>query len=99
MRDALPNASFIAFTGAPLELEDRKDRNTRAVFGDDVSIYDIQRAVKDGAAVPIYHEAWLAKLDRPEELRPRIDKEFEEATEAKGSSARRACCRASPRSS
>jgi type I restriction enzyme R subunit len=78
MRDALPNASFVAFTGTPLELE---DRNTRAVFGDYISIYDIQRAVEDGATVPIYYEARLAKLDLPEELKPRIDVEFEEVTE------------------
>ncbi|MDR7530226.1 MAG: type I restriction endonuclease subunit R [Armatimonadota bacterium] len=78
MRDALPNASFIAFTGTPLELE---DRNTRAVFGDYISIYDIQRAVEDGATVPIYYEARLAKLNLPEELKPRIDIEFEEVTE------------------
>ncbi len=78
MRDALPNASFIAFTGTPVELE---DRNTRAVFGDYISIYDIQRAVEDGATVPIYYEARLAKLNLPEELKPRIDEEFEEVTE------------------
>ncbi|MDR7606353.1 MAG: type I restriction endonuclease subunit R [Armatimonadota bacterium] len=78
MRDALPNASFIAFTGTPLELE---DRNTRAVFGDYISIYDIQRAVEDGATVPIYYEARLAKLNLPKELKPRIDIEFEEVTE------------------
>ena len=78
MRDALPNASFIGFTGTPLELE---DRNTRAVFGDYISIYDIQRAVEDKATVPIYYESRLAKLDLPEELKPRIDEEFEEVTE------------------
>uniref|UniRef100_UPI002ACE7841 type I restriction endonuclease subunit R n=1 Tax=Anaerolinea sp. TaxID=1872519 RepID=UPI002ACE7841 len=78
MRDTLPNASFIAFTGTPLELT---DRNTRAVFGDYISIYDIQRAVEDGATVPIYYESRLAKLDLPEELKPRIDEEFEEVTE------------------
>jgi len=65
MRDALPNASFIGFTGTPLELE---DRNTRSVFGDYISIYDIQRAVEDKATVPIYYESRLAKLDLPEEL-------------------------------
>ena len=59
MRDALPNASFIGFTGTPIELE---DANTRAVFGDYISIYDIQRAVEDGATVPIYYESRLAKL-------------------------------------
>ncbi len=78
MRDALPNASFIAFTGTPLELD---DRNTRQVFGDYIAIYDIQRAVEDGATVPIYYESRLAKLALPEELKPRIDEEFEEITE------------------
>jgi type I restriction enzyme R subunit len=78
MRDALPNASFIAFTGTPLELE---DRSTRAVFGDYISIYDIQRAVEDGATVPIYYESRLAKLDLPETLKPKLDEEFEEVTE------------------
>ncbi|HOT43001.1 MAG TPA: type I restriction endonuclease subunit R [Syntrophorhabdaceae bacterium] len=78
MRDALPNASFIAFTGTPLELA---DRNTRAVFGDYISIYDIQRAVEDGATVPIYYESRLAKLDLDEYEKPRIDPEFEEVTE------------------
>jgi type I restriction enzyme R subunit len=78
MRDALPNACFIGFTGTPLELD---DRNTRAVFGDYISIYDIQRAVEDGATVPIYYESRLAKLDLPEEEKPRVDEEFEEVTE------------------
>ncbi|MEJ5349034.1 MAG: type I restriction endonuclease subunit R [Desulfosoma sp.] len=78
MREALPNASFIGFTGTPIELN---DKNTRAVFGDYISIYDIERAVKDGATVPIYYESRLAKLDLPEELKPRIDEEFEEVTE------------------
>ena len=52
MRDALPNVSFVGFTGTPIELE---DVNTRAVFGDYISVYDIQRAVQDGATVPIYN--------------------------------------------
>ncbi|MCX8206687.1 MAG: type I restriction endonuclease subunit R, partial [Methanothrix sp.] len=78
MRDALPNASFIAFTGTPLELD---DRNTRAVFGDYISIYDIQNAVEDGATVPIYYESRLAKLNLPEHLKPKIDEGFEEVTE------------------
>ncbi len=60
MRDALPNASFIGFTGTPISLE---DKDTRAVFGDYVSIYDIQDAVDDGATVPIFYESRLAKLD------------------------------------
>ena len=78
MRDALPNASFIAFTGTPIELN---DRSTRAVFGDYISIYDIQRSVEDRATVPIYYESRLAKLNLPEELKPKIDEEFEEVTE------------------
>ncbi len=78
MRDALPHASFIGFTGTPIEL---KDANTRAVFGDYISVYDIQRAVQDGATVPIYYESRLAKLALNEAERPRIDPEFEEATE------------------
>ena len=78
MRDALPNASFVGFTGTPIEL---KDANTRAVFGDYISIYDIQRAVEDGATVPIYYESRLARLALDESERPNIDPGFEEATE------------------
>ena len=78
MRDALPNASFVGFTGTPIELQ---DANTRAVFGDYISIYDIQRSVEDGATVPIYYESRLAKLALDEEEKPRIDPNFEEATE------------------
>ena len=78
MRDALPNASFIGFTGTPIELT---DKNTRAVFGDYISIYDIQRAVEDKATVPIYYESRLAKLDLDKAEQPKIDPDFEEATE------------------
>jgi type I restriction enzyme R subunit len=78
MRDALPHASFIGFTGTPIELQ---DANTRAVFGDYISVYDIQRAVEDGATVPIYYENRLAKLALDEAERPKIDPDFEEATE------------------
>ena len=78
MRDALPNASFIGFTGTPIELQ---DANTRAVFGDYISVYDIQRAVEDRATVPIYYESRLAKLTLDERERPTIDAGFEEATE------------------
>ena len=78
MRDALPNASFVGFTGTPIELQ---DANTRAVFGDYISIYDIQRSVEDKATVPIYYESRLAKLALDEEEKPKIDPEFEEATE------------------
>ncbi len=78
MRDALPNASFIGFTGTPIELE---DANTRAVFGDYISVYDIERAVEDRATVPIYYESRLAKLALDEYERPKIDPGFEEVTE------------------
>lgn len=78
MRDALPNASFIGFTGTPLELT---DRNTRAVFGDYISIYDIQQAVDDEATVPIYYEGRLAKIELDDAEKPKIDPDFEEATE------------------
>jgi type I restriction enzyme, R subunit len=78
MRDALPNASFIGFTGTPIE---KADANTRAVFGDYISVYDIQRAVVDGATVPIYYESRLAKLELNASERPKIDPKFEEVTE------------------
>ncbi len=78
MRDALPNASFIGFTGTPIE---KADRSTPAVFGDYISIYDIQQAVRDGATVRIFYESRLAKLELKEEERPHIDPEFEEVTE------------------
>ena len=78
MRDALPLASFVGFTGTPIELQ---DANTRAVFGDYISIYDIRRSVEDGATVPIYYESRLAKLALDEREKPRIDPQFEEATE------------------
>ncbi len=78
MRDALPNASFIGFTGTPIEL---KDANTKAVFGNYISVYDIQQAVADGATVPIYYEGRLAKLELKASERPKIDTDFEEVTE------------------
>ncbi len=78
MRDALPNASFIGFTGTPIELT---DKNTRAVFGEYISVYDIQRAVEDGATVPIYYESRLADIALDEQEKPHLDAEFDEATE------------------
>jgi len=78
MHDALPNASYIGFTGTPIELT---DKSTRAVFGDYISIYDIQRAVEDKATVPIYYESRLAKLELDEAERPKIDPDFEDVTE------------------
>ena len=78
LRDALPNASFIGFTGTPIE---KMDANTRAVFGDYISIYDIQRAVADKATVPIYYESRISKLSLNAALLPTLDAEFEEITE------------------
>ena len=85
LRDALPGASFIGFTGTPIELA---DASTRAVFGDHISVYDIQRAVDDRATVPIYYESRLAKLSLDETERPRIDPGFEEVTEGEESDRR-----------
>ena len=78
MRDALPNVSFLGFTGTPIELD---DANTRAVFGDYISVYDITRSEADGATVPIYYESRLAQLALDEAEKPNIDPEFEELTE------------------
>ena len=78
LRDALPNASFIGFTGTPIE---KTDANTRAVFGDYSSIYDIQRAVADKATVPIYYESRISKLSLNAAELPKLDAEFEEITE------------------
>jgi type I restriction enzyme R subunit len=78
IRDALPNASFIGFTGTPIELS---DRSTPAVFGDYIDIYDIQQSVEDGATVRIYYESRLAPIKLREEERPKIDPKFEEVTE------------------
>lgn len=78
LHDALPNASFIGFTGTPIEAD---DRSTPAVFGNYIDVYDIQRAVEDGATVRIYYEGRLAKLALKEEERPKLDPAFEEATE------------------
>ena len=78
MRDALPNASFIGFTGTPIEAD---DVNTPAVFGHYIDIYDISRAVEDGATVPIYYESRLARLELNEDEKPKIDAEIEEILE------------------
>lgn len=79
MRDALPNASFIGFTGTPIE---NTDKNTQAVFGDYIDVYDIQQAVDDGATVRIYYENRLAKINIRDEEMPNIDEAFEELTES-----------------
>jgi type I restriction enzyme R subunit len=78
LRDALPNASFIGFTGTPIEFD---DRSTPAVFGDYIDTYTIRQAVEDGATVPIFYEARLARINLPDEEKPRIDEQFEEVTE------------------
>ncbi|MEX3853700.1 type I restriction endonuclease subunit R [Paraburkholderia sp. BR10923] len=78
LRDALPNATFVAFTGTPVSKE---DRDTRAVFGDYIHVYDMQQARDDGATVPIYYESRLAKLGLKEEALPEIDEEVDELAE------------------
>jgi len=78
LRDALPNASFIGFTGTPIE---STDRNTQAVFGNYVDIYDIQQAVNDHATVPIFYESRLAKVHFEEDEKVKLDEQFEELTE------------------
>lgn len=76
MRDALPNASFVGFTGTPVE---SSDKNTPAVFGNYIDIYDMTQAVEDGSTVKIYYESRILKLDLPEGLD--IDDEYDEITE------------------
>jgi type I restriction enzyme R subunit len=78
IRDALPNATFIGFTGTPIETA---DRSTPAVFGDYIDIYDIEQSIEDGATVRIFYESRLAKLELKPEERPKIDPDFEEVTE------------------
>jgi type I restriction enzyme R subunit len=78
MRDSLPNASFIGFTGTPIEAD---DVNTPAVFGNYIDVYDISRAVEDGATVPIYYESRLARIELNEEEKPKIDVEVDDLTE------------------
>ncbi len=78
LRDALPEATFVAFTGTPVSLD---DRDTRAVFGDYVHIYDIEQAVKDGATVPIYYESRLASLELKEGDADALDDEVDGLTE------------------
>jgi len=78
LRDALPNATFVAFTGTPISTQ---DKDTRAVFGDYVHVYDIEQAVEDGATVPIYYESRLAKLELKPEDTPVLDEEVEDLTE------------------
>jgi len=85
LRDALTNASFIGFTGTPIEAS---DKSTPAVFGDYIDICDIQRAVEDGATVRIFYEGRLARLELEASERPNIDAEFEELTEGEEQTAK-----------
>ena len=85
LRDALPHASYLGFTGTPIELG---DKNTKAVFGDYIDVYDISRAVEDGATVKIFYEGRLAKLELSPEERPKIDVEFDDVTEGEEQSAK-----------
>jgi type I restriction enzyme R subunit len=78
LRDALPNATFVAFTGTPVSSE---DRDTRAVFGDYIHVYDMQQAREDGATVAIYFESRLAKLGLKQEMLVDIDAEVDELAE------------------
>ncbi|WP_313473016.1 type I restriction endonuclease subunit R [Brevundimonas sp.] len=78
IRQAVPNASFIGFTGTPIEAT---DVNTPAVFGDYIDVYDISRAVEDGATVPIYYESRLARIELAEDEKPLIDAEIEALVE------------------
>ena len=79
LREALPGASFIGFTGTPIDFE---DRSTPAVFGEYIDTYAIRQSVEDGATVPIHYEARLARIDLPDDEKPRVDEEFDEVTEA-----------------
>ncbi len=78
LRDALPGATFVAFTGTPVSFD---DRDTRAVFGEYVSVYDIEQAVRDGATVPIYYESRLARLELKDADVTQLDSEVDELTE------------------
>jgi type I restriction enzyme R subunit len=78
LRDALPNASFIGFTGTPIEAA---DRNTRAIFGEYIDVYDLTQAVEDGATVKVFYEGRLARVELPSEAREALDEEFDEVTE------------------
>jgi len=85
LRDALPKATFIGFTGTPIEKE---DRSTRAVFGNEIDIYDISQAVRDGATVRIYYESRLAKVHLKPEEKEKLDAEVEAITEGEESTAK-----------
>ncbi|MFC0161750.1 DEAD/DEAH box helicase [Mameliella alba] len=90
LRSALPNAVYVAFTGTPVELV---GANTRSVFGDYIDIYDIAQAVEDGATVPIYYEARVARIELDESIQADMDEEFDEATETMAESEAEAAAR------
>lgn len=85
VRDGLPNASFIGFTGTPIEFD---DKSTPAVFGDYIDTYPISQAVEDNATVPIYYEARLARIALPEDKKPKVDIDFEDVTEGEEEAAK-----------
>ena len=85
LRDALPNAGFLGFTGTPIETT---DRDTRVVFGDYIDVYDLTQAVEDGATVKVYYEARLVKVELPEDVRAQLDESFEAVTEREESDER-----------
>jgi len=85
LRDAVPNASFIGFTGTPIE---SSDHSTRQVFGEYLDVYDISQAVEDGATVPIYYESRLAKIHLKEEEKAALDEEIDSITENEEATAR-----------
>ncbi len=78
LRESLPNASYIGFTGTPIE---RTDKSTQAIFGDYIHVYDIQQAVKDGATVPIYYESRVSKVNLDSGKKIMLDQQIEELTE------------------
>ena len=86
LRDALPNATFVGFTGTPI---DDEDRSTREVFGDYVSVYDLTRAVNDGATVRVFYESRLAKVAMPEKARKTLDEGVDEVLESEESEGER----------
>ncbi len=85
LRDGLPNATYIGFTGTPIE---SKDKSTRQVFGDYIDVYDLTQAVADGATVKVYYEPRLAKVELPKSLLPQLDEAFAEATSGSEDEAR-----------
>jgi type I restriction enzyme R subunit len=82
VRDALPHAAFMGFTGTPIEAD---DRDTRAIFGEYIDVYDLTQAILDEATVRVYYQARLVRVELPDEARAALDVEFDEATEAAGS--------------